>query len=145
MFWTIIVTLVGGLVIGLLGKAVAPGDRDHIPLWLTVICGIVGMILGSLVYWWLFGGNGRFDGHEPTSGQRHQRHRLVATRLADRSRRGRRDGGCRSHRPQQDPGLTVPSRLSAQVVAPVTTWAVDLLRRRGSARPSAGRGSPSVG
>jgi uncharacterized membrane protein YeaQ/YmgE (transglycosylase-associated protein family) len=66
MLWTIIVTLVGGLIIGLLGKAVAPGDRDNIPLWLTVVCGIVGMILGSLVYWWLFGGNGSFDGHKPT-------------------------------------------------------------------------------
>ena len=52
------------LVFGLLGKAVAPGDRDHIPLWLTVVCGIGGMLLGSLVYWWLFGSNnGSFDGH----------------------------------------------------------------------------------
>ena len=67
MLWTIIVTLVGGLIIGLLGKAVAPGDRDNIPLWLTVVCGIVGMILGSLVYWWLFGhNNGSFDGHKAT-------------------------------------------------------------------------------
>ena len=64
MLWTIIVTLVGGLVIGLLGKAVAPGDRDHIPLWLTVVCGIGGMLLGSLLYWWLFGHDNRpFDGH----------------------------------------------------------------------------------
>jgi uncharacterized membrane protein YeaQ/YmgE (transglycosylase-associated protein family) len=64
VLWTIIVTLVGGLVIGLLGKAVAPGDRDNIPLWLTTICGIVGMIVGSLVYWGLFGhNNGSFDGH----------------------------------------------------------------------------------
>ena len=65
MIWDIIVILVGGLVIGLLGKAVAPGDRDDLPLWLTVVCGIVGMILGSLVYWWLFGhNNGSFDGHK---------------------------------------------------------------------------------
>lgn len=67
MLWTIIVTLLGGLVIGLLGKWVAPGDRDNIPLWLTVVCGIGGMILGSLVYWWLFGhDNGPFDGHPAT-------------------------------------------------------------------------------
>jgi uncharacterized membrane protein YeaQ/YmgE (transglycosylase-associated protein family) len=67
MLWTIIVTLIGGLIIGLLGKAVAPGDRDHIPLWLTVICGIVGMLVGSLVYWGLFGSNnGSFDGHKAT-------------------------------------------------------------------------------
>jgi len=65
MLWTIIVTLVGGTIIGLLGKAVAPGDRTKFPLWLTVLCGIVGMIVGSFVYWWLFGhNNGDFDGHE---------------------------------------------------------------------------------
>jgi uncharacterized membrane protein YeaQ/YmgE (transglycosylase-associated protein family) len=64
---TIIVTLIGGLIIGLLGKWVAPGDRDNIPLWLTVICGIVGMLVGSLVYWGLFGSNnGSFDGHKAT-------------------------------------------------------------------------------
>jgi hypothetical protein len=62
MFWTIIVTIVGGLIIGLLGKAVAPGDRDHIPLWLTVVCGIGGMLLGSLVYYWLFGVSGNVAG-----------------------------------------------------------------------------------
>ncbi|HEY0902328.1 MAG TPA: hypothetical protein VGE14_00405 [Marmoricola sp.] len=67
LLWTIIVTLVGGLIIGLLGKAVAPGDRDNIPLWLTILCGIGGMLLGSLLYWWLFGNdNGSFDGHEAT-------------------------------------------------------------------------------
>ncbi len=63
MIWTIIVTLVGGLFIGLIGKAVAPGDRDRIPLWLTVICGIGGMLLGSLVYYWLFGVNGNVKGN----------------------------------------------------------------------------------
>jgi len=36
-----------GLIIGLLGKWVAPGNRDSIPLWLTVICGIGGMFIGS--------------------------------------------------------------------------------------------------
>ena len=67
MFWTIIVTLVGGLIIGLLGKWVAPGDRDNIPLWLTVLCGIGGMFVGSLVYWVLFGSdNASFDGHAAT-------------------------------------------------------------------------------
>lgn len=66
MLWTIIVTIVGGTIIGLLGKAVAPGDRDKIPFWLTVVCGIVGMLVGSFLYWGIFGGNGRFDGHAPT-------------------------------------------------------------------------------
>jgi uncharacterized membrane protein YeaQ/YmgE (transglycosylase-associated protein family) len=47
--------LVMGVIIGLLGKFVAPGDRDNIPLWLTVVCGIVGVIIG---YGWLGGTNG---------------------------------------------------------------------------------------
>ena len=42
--------LVGGTVIGLLGKAAAPGNRDSIPLWLTVICGISGVLLGTWLY-----------------------------------------------------------------------------------------------
>jgi uncharacterized membrane protein YeaQ/YmgE (transglycosylase-associated protein family) len=32
--------------IGLLGKFFAPGDRDNIPLWLTVVCGIGGVLIG---------------------------------------------------------------------------------------------------
>ena len=42
--------LVGGTVIGMLGKAAAPGNRDNIPLWLTVICGIGGVLLGTWLY-----------------------------------------------------------------------------------------------
>jgi uncharacterized membrane protein YeaQ/YmgE (transglycosylase-associated protein family) len=38
--------LVAGVVIGLLGKFVAPGNRDNIPLWLTVICGVAGVLIG---------------------------------------------------------------------------------------------------
>lgn len=48
--WEIIVLLVGGLIIGLLGKFLAPGDKDNIPLWLTIVCGIAGMLVGNLVY-----------------------------------------------------------------------------------------------
>jgi len=33
-------------IIGLLGKFFAPGDRDNIPLWLTVVCGIGGVLIG---------------------------------------------------------------------------------------------------
>ncbi len=54
MVWTIIVTLIAGTIIGLIGRAVAPGDHDHIPLWLTVICGIGGCLLGSYLYAALF-------------------------------------------------------------------------------------------
>lgn len=54
MLWTIIVTLIGGTIIGLLGKFVAPGSRDSIPLWLTILCGIGGMLIGSYLYAGLF-------------------------------------------------------------------------------------------
>jgi len=55
MLWTIIVTLVGGVIIGSLGKLLAPGNRDNIPFWLTIVCGIIGMIVGSLLYYAVFG------------------------------------------------------------------------------------------
>jgi uncharacterized membrane protein YeaQ/YmgE (transglycosylase-associated protein family) len=42
----IIGVLIAGLIIGLLGKFVAPGNRDNIPLWLTVLCGIAGVLIG---------------------------------------------------------------------------------------------------
>jgi uncharacterized membrane protein YeaQ/YmgE (transglycosylase-associated protein family) len=54
MLSTIIVTIIAGLVIGLLGKLVAPGDRDNIPLWLTIVCGIGGCLIGSYLYAALF-------------------------------------------------------------------------------------------
>lgn len=57
MLWTIIFYLVVGTIVGLLGKFVAPGDKDNIPLWLTVVCGIGGMILGGFIYR-AFGGDG---------------------------------------------------------------------------------------
>ena len=39
----IIGVLIAGVVIGLLGKFVAPGDKDNIPIWLTILCGIGGV------------------------------------------------------------------------------------------------------
>ncbi|MGW1343679.1 GlsB/YeaQ/YmgE family stress response membrane protein [Kribbella sp. NPDC002412] len=45
----IIGVIVAGIIIGLLGKFVAPGDRDNIPLWLTVLCGIGGVLIGYYV------------------------------------------------------------------------------------------------
>lgn len=44
MGWVFVIVM--GIVIGLLGKFFAPGDRDNIPLWLTVVCGIGGVLLG---------------------------------------------------------------------------------------------------
>jgi uncharacterized membrane protein YeaQ/YmgE (transglycosylase-associated protein family) len=53
----IIGVIIAGIVIGLLGKFVAPGNKDNIPLWLTLICGIGGVLIGWWIYT-LFGGNG---------------------------------------------------------------------------------------
>ena len=53
----IIILIIVGAIIGLLGKFVAPGDKDNIPIWLTILCGIGGVILGWYVYA-AFGGDG---------------------------------------------------------------------------------------
>lgn len=49
--------IVAGIIIGLLGKFVAPGDKDNIPIWLTLLCGIGGVLIGGLIYGY-FGGGG---------------------------------------------------------------------------------------
>ncbi|MEV8394390.1 MULTISPECIES: GlsB/YeaQ/YmgE family stress response membrane protein [unclassified Streptomyces] len=46
--WVIIV----GLVLGLIARAVIPG-KQHIPLWLTIVCGILGSFLGNAVAGWI--------------------------------------------------------------------------------------------
>ena len=53
----IIGVIIAGIIIGLLGKFVAPGDKDNIPIWLTILCGIAGVIIGWFIYT-AFGGNG---------------------------------------------------------------------------------------
>ena len=53
----IIILIIVGAIIGLLGKFVAPGDKDNIPLWLTILCGVGGVIIGWFIYS-AFGGNG---------------------------------------------------------------------------------------
>jgi uncharacterized membrane protein YeaQ/YmgE (transglycosylase-associated protein family) len=52
----ILFLLIGGAVIGVLGKGVAPGARDKIPFWLTVLCGIVGIFVGNWLYVDVLGG-----------------------------------------------------------------------------------------
>jgi uncharacterized membrane protein YeaQ/YmgE (transglycosylase-associated protein family) len=49
--------IIAGIIIGLLGKFVAPGDKDNIPLWLTFVCGIGGVLIGWFIYD-AFGGDG---------------------------------------------------------------------------------------
>ena len=53
----IIGVIIAGIIIGLLGKFVAPGNRDNIPIWLTILCGIGGVLIGWYIYT-AFGGNG---------------------------------------------------------------------------------------
>ena len=55
MGWFFVIVM--GIIIGLLGKFVAPGSRDNIPIWLTVLCGIVGVLIG----YGLFGGTRGID------------------------------------------------------------------------------------
>lgn len=50
MIGWILWAIIGGIIIGLLGKLVAPGDKDNIPLWLTILCGIGGVIIGNFIY-----------------------------------------------------------------------------------------------
>ena len=42
----VIGVIIAGIILGLLGKFLAPVDRDNIPLWLTVLCGIGGVLIG---------------------------------------------------------------------------------------------------
>ncbi|MDI3423426.1 GlsB/YeaQ/YmgE family stress response membrane protein [Streptomyces luteolus] len=42
--WAIIV----GFVLGLLAKAILPG-KQHIPLWLTTVLGIIGGVVGNSI------------------------------------------------------------------------------------------------
>jgi uncharacterized membrane protein YeaQ/YmgE (transglycosylase-associated protein family) len=42
--------LVGGAVVGILGKWLAPHGRDDVPLWVTVLCGVGGVLIGNAIY-----------------------------------------------------------------------------------------------
>ena len=42
----VIGVIVAGIIIGLLGKLVAPGDKDNTPLWATILAGIAGVLIG---------------------------------------------------------------------------------------------------
>jgi uncharacterized membrane protein YeaQ/YmgE (transglycosylase-associated protein family) len=44
----IISALIVGLIIGALGRLVIPG-RQHIPIWLTIVIGIVAALLGTAI------------------------------------------------------------------------------------------------
>ena len=44
----IIVALIVGLIIGALGRLVVPG-KQNIPIWLTMVIGVVAALLGTVV------------------------------------------------------------------------------------------------
>jgi uncharacterized membrane protein YeaQ/YmgE (transglycosylase-associated protein family) len=51
MFWNIIGSIIGGAILGYLGKLLLPG-RQRIPWWSTVGAGIVAALLGTAVAHW---------------------------------------------------------------------------------------------
>ncbi|HXH80487.1 GlsB/YeaQ/YmgE family stress response membrane protein [Nocardioides sp.] len=57
MIIDIIVLIILGVIIGFLGKLLAPGDKDNTPVWLTILCGIGGILLGFFIYEALGGGD----------------------------------------------------------------------------------------
>jgi uncharacterized membrane protein YeaQ/YmgE (transglycosylase-associated protein family) len=44
----IITAIVVGLIVGALGRLVVPG-RQNIPIWLTIVIGIVAALLGTVI------------------------------------------------------------------------------------------------
>ena len=44
----LLTALVIGLIIGVLGRAIAPG-RQNLPIWLTLLVGIAAALLGSAI------------------------------------------------------------------------------------------------
>ncbi|ASW54426.1 GlsB/YeaQ/YmgE family stress response membrane protein [Plantactinospora sp. KBS50] len=44
----ILVAIVVGLIIGALGRLVVPG-KQNLPIWLTIVIGIVAALLGTIV------------------------------------------------------------------------------------------------
>ena len=52
----LLLMIIGGAIIGWLGKKFARGDV-RIPTWLTVACGIGGVLVGNFLYTLLFKDN----------------------------------------------------------------------------------------
>ncbi|SFP83136.1 hypothetical protein SAMN05421810_103548 [Amycolatopsis arida] len=48
--WGIITAIVVGLILGVIGRLLAPGDQK-IPLWLTIVVGVIAAFIGN----WLAG------------------------------------------------------------------------------------------
>lgn len=54
----IVSAIIIGAIIGALGRLVVPG-RQAIPIWLTIVIGIVAALIGSLIADWLDVGSTR--------------------------------------------------------------------------------------
>ena len=50
-FGSLIGVLIAGVILGFIGKAIAPGEQQ-IPVWLTIVAGIVGAFIGNLLASW---------------------------------------------------------------------------------------------
>jgi uncharacterized membrane protein YeaQ/YmgE (transglycosylase-associated protein family) len=46
----ILVALIGGTLVGLVGKWFVPAGKENVPLWLTIVCGIAGVLIGTFLY-----------------------------------------------------------------------------------------------
>jgi uncharacterized membrane protein YeaQ/YmgE (transglycosylase-associated protein family) len=44
----IVLAIIVGLILGVIGRALAPGRQD-IPIWLTIVVGIVAALIGSAI------------------------------------------------------------------------------------------------
>ena len=62
LLWFLITTIVGGAILGGLAQLLIPG-KSKIPGWATVLAGVVGMFVGSLVYYKIFGVQKGFNGN----------------------------------------------------------------------------------
>ena len=40
--------IIAGLIIGLIARAILPG-RQNIPIWLTILLGVIGAIIGNFI------------------------------------------------------------------------------------------------
>lgn len=60
--WFLITTIIGGAILGGIAQMLIPG-RATIPAWATVLAGIIGMFVGSLLYYKIFGVQKGFNGN----------------------------------------------------------------------------------
>jgi uncharacterized membrane protein YeaQ/YmgE (transglycosylase-associated protein family) len=49
---SVIGLLIAGIVLGVLGRLLAPGEQK-IPFWLTILAGVVGALIGNAVASWV--------------------------------------------------------------------------------------------